>query len=65
MTHVPMFAPKASVMPASSVIKPCEASTMTIPVVAAELCTSAVKAAATRMPIRGLSMFCISWMNGS
>ena len=65
VTHVPMFAPNASVMPASRVMKPCEASTITIPVVAAELCTIAVKPAATRIPSTGLSMLRMVSMNGS
>ena len=65
VTHVPMFAPNASVMPASRVMKPCEASTMTMPVVADELCTSAVNAAATSIPNSGLSIRCIISMNGS
>ena len=39
VTHVPMFAPKMSAIPAGSVMSPWLAMTMIIPVVADELCT--------------------------
>ena len=66
VTHVPMFAPNASVMPASRVIKPCEASTMTMPVVAAELWTSAVNACGNEDPEqRVVHLLHHVWMNGS
>ena len=52
-------------IPAGSVINPWLAITMTMPVVADDDCTSAVKAAATRMPISGFSIFTIRSRKGS
>ena len=65
VTQVPTLAPKISAMPASSEMNPWLASTMTMPVVAEELCTTAVKAAPTRMPSNGLRSSLMASMKGA
>ena len=52
-------------MPASRLMKPCPAMTMTIPVEAEEDWMMAVKTVATRTPTRGLSMLFIRSRKGS
>ncbi len=65
VTQVPMFAPKASAMPAGREMRPSLAITMARPVVADEDWTSPVKIAPTRMPSSGSRSFSMSPMNGS
>ena len=60
MTHVPMFAPKIKPIPDSSGINPWLAKTMTIPVVADELWTIAVKIIPIKMLSIGFCMFCMA-----
>ena len=55
VTHVPMFAPKISGIPASKVIDPPLAKVMTIPVVALLLWTKAVNTAPANIPNKGFS----------
>ena len=65
VAQVPMLAPRASATPPSREIRPWDASTMTMPMVADDDWTSAVNAVETRIPIRGLETFCMSSMKGS
>jgi hypothetical protein len=64
VTQVPILAPKASAIPAFRVMKPWEAMTITIPVVADEDWINPVNTAATRMPMNGFSMLVIRSRNG-
>ena len=61
---VPILAPNTSAMPASSGIRPCEASAMTTPSVAVDELTTAVNTAPIRMPGSGLVIDAISSRNG-
>ena len=63
--QVPILAPKIRAIPASRGKRPWLASTMTIPVVAEELWTRAVKAAPKAMPNSGAFMFFIKSMKGA
>ena len=64
VAQVPRLEPKIMPMPVSSEIRPWLANTMTMAVVADELCTMAVNTAPMPMDSSGLRMFCIAARNG-
>ncbi len=65
VAEVPMLAPRIRAIPESRVIKPCWASTMTIPVVAADDWMSAVNPAPTAIPRNGFSNRAMASMKAS
>ncbi len=65
VTAVPTLAPSTRAMPASRVMKPCWASTITMPVVADDDWTRAVNTAPTASPRSGFSIRAITSMKVS
>ena len=53
---VPMLSPSIMGMAASRVIRPCEATAIVRPIVAAEDCIKAVRIIPARTPVRGLRL---------
>lgn len=63
--QVPMLEPKIRAIPVSRLISPLLATTITMPVVADELYTSAVNTPPTSTPESGFRISCIMAMKGS
>ena len=64
VTQVPMLEPKASAIPAGRVIRPADAITIAMPVVAADDWTRPVNTAPTRIPSSGFSILTMRSRNG-